>query len=93
MKTLGSGGAVPPFLTSALDGGEWSASCPGHFTPGKEPQYPLDRRLVGPRERAEKNLLPLLGIKLWPSNLLQVPILTKLSQFPKLHDMNKKNYA
>jgi hypothetical protein len=23
------------FLTSALAGGEWSASCPGHFTPGK----------------------------------------------------------
>jgi hypothetical protein len=22
-------------LTSALDGGEWSASCPGHFTPRK----------------------------------------------------------
>jgi hypothetical protein len=21
------------FLTSALDGGEWSASCPGRFTP------------------------------------------------------------
>jgi len=24
-------------LTSALEGGEWSASCPGSFTPGKEP--------------------------------------------------------
>jgi hypothetical protein len=23
-----------PFLTSALDGGEWSASSPGRFTPG-----------------------------------------------------------
>jgi len=23
------------FLTSALDGGEWSASRPGHFTPGE----------------------------------------------------------
>jgi hypothetical protein len=21
------------FLTIALEGGEWSASCPGHFTP------------------------------------------------------------
>jgi hypothetical protein len=29
----GSGGVVPQFLTSVLDGGEWSASCPGHFTP------------------------------------------------------------
>jgi hypothetical protein len=25
------------FLTSALVGGEWSASRPGRFTPGKEP--------------------------------------------------------
>jgi hypothetical protein len=30
----GSGGIAPIHsLTSALDGGEWSASCPGHFTP------------------------------------------------------------
>jgi hypothetical protein len=32
---MGSGGVAPPFLTSALGGGEWSASCPGHFTPGE----------------------------------------------------------
>jgi hypothetical protein len=29
----GSGGIAPPFLTSALDGGEWSASRPGWCTP------------------------------------------------------------
>jgi len=30
-------------LTSALDGGEWLASRPGHFTPwGKSPLYPLE---------------------------------------------------
>jgi hypothetical protein len=28
----GSGGTVPPFLASVLDGGEWSASLPGSFT-------------------------------------------------------------
>jgi hypothetical protein len=28
-------------LTSALDGGEWSASRPGRFTPGKEPLLPI----------------------------------------------------
>jgi hypothetical protein len=34
------------FFTSALDGGEWSASCFGHALPlGKDPQYPLDRRV------------------------------------------------
>jgi hypothetical protein len=28
-------------LTSALVGGEWSASLPGRFTPGKEPPVPI----------------------------------------------------
>jgi hypothetical protein len=26
---------APPFLTSALRGGKWAASRPGHFTPGE----------------------------------------------------------
>jgi hypothetical protein len=26
-----------PFVTSALEGGLWSASRPGRFTPGKDP--------------------------------------------------------
>jgi hypothetical protein len=30
-----SGGIDPPFLATALDGGEWSASRPGHFTLGE----------------------------------------------------------
>jgi hypothetical protein len=29
------------FLTSALNGGEWSASRPGRFSPGKGPQIPI----------------------------------------------------
>jgi hypothetical protein len=38
------------FLTSALDGGEWSASRPGRVLPwGKELRYPLYRRLGGPQ--------------------------------------------
>jgi hypothetical protein len=28
-------------LALALDGGEWSASHPGHFTPGKETLVPI----------------------------------------------------
>jgi hypothetical protein len=39
-------------LTSALDGGEWSASRSGRFTQGKSPRYPLDRRLGGPQSRS-----------------------------------------
>jgi hypothetical protein len=31
------------FLTSALDGGEWSPTLSGRFTP----RYPLDRRVSG----------------------------------------------
>ena len=33
--------------TSSLDGGKWSASRPGRFTPGKEPLYPFNMRLGG----------------------------------------------
>jgi hypothetical protein len=36
MKTYrGNGGIVPPFLSSALDEGEWSDSRPGRFTSGE----------------------------------------------------------
>jgi hypothetical protein len=50
----GSGGIVPLSLnlhlvsTSALHGGGWSASRSGRFIPGKETQYALRWRLVGP---------------------------------------------
>jgi hypothetical protein len=38
------------FLTTALVGGEWSASLPGRFTPEERaPRYGLDKRLDGPR--------------------------------------------
>jgi hypothetical protein len=41
------------FTTSALDGGEWSASRPGRSLPrGKDPRYPLYRRLGGPQSRS-----------------------------------------
>jgi hypothetical protein len=43
-----SGVAAPPLLTSALDGGECSASLAGRFTPQKiAPRYLLERRLGG----------------------------------------------
>jgi hypothetical protein len=45
------------FLTSALDGGERSASLPGHFTP-KEKAFgtPLYRRLGGPKSRSGRGV-------------------------------------
>jgi hypothetical protein len=37
------------FLTSALVGGEWSASRPCHFTPGKEAPAPIGYEVGDPR--------------------------------------------
>jgi hypothetical protein len=51
---VGSEGIAPPFLTSALDEGEWSASCLGHFDPGE--RAPSTLRIggwVGPRTELE----------------------------------------
>jgi len=49
-------------VTSVLDGGGWSTSCPGRFNLGKVSRYPLHRRLGVPRNRyalARKISLPL----------------------------------
>jgi hypothetical protein len=43
------------FLTSAIDGGEWSASRPDRALPReKDPRYTLDRRLGGPQSWSGK---------------------------------------
>jgi hypothetical protein len=68
MKTYGgSRGTTPPFLTSVIDGGEYLASRPSHFTR----RDPLNKRLGGFQSQSgcceEKNLLPLTGIEPWPS--------------------------
>ena len=49
-------------LKVSARGGECSTEGLGHFTPGKEPQYPLYRRMGGPhglsgRVRRRENLL------------------------------------
>jgi hypothetical protein len=50
MKTWGSGGIAPLFLTSALDEGEWFASRPCRFTPGERaPGTHWIGGCVGPR--------------------------------------------
>jgi hypothetical protein len=50
----GRGGIAPTHKkTSAIDGGEWSASRPAAlYSRGKDPPYPLDRRLGGPQSRS-----------------------------------------
>jgi hypothetical protein len=46
----GSGRIAPPFLTSALDGGEWSASRPGGFINGeRDPIAHWIAAYLGPR--------------------------------------------
>jgi hypothetical protein len=39
-------------MTTALEGGERSASRPGRFLPPGKTRYPLYRRLVGPQGRS-----------------------------------------
>jgi hypothetical protein len=40
-------------LTTTLDGVGWLQPSPLHFTPGKETQYALCRRLCGPEDRSK----------------------------------------
>jgi hypothetical protein len=48
----GSGGTLPLFTTSSLDGGEWSVLRPGRFKPGNELRNPLSMKLYKPQESA-----------------------------------------
>jgi hypothetical protein len=50
-----------PFLTSALDAGKWSASCPSYFTFGE-----ISSRRHGGHCRNETTLLSLPGIEPQP---------------------------
>jgi hypothetical protein len=68
MKTWGSGGIPPPLLTAALDGGEWSPSRPGHFTPKEiAPGVHWIGGWVGPRSSPDavekKNLAPARAVQ------------------------------
>ena len=47
-------------MTAALEGGEWSAACPGRTLPPEKTRYPFYRRLGGPQERSgcAENLVP-----------------------------------
>jgi hypothetical protein len=91
----GSGGIDPPFLTSALDSGEWPASCSCRFTPRERAP---DTHWIGGRmaPRAglgrcgvETNLLPLPGIEPRPSSPSPI-IPTELSRLP--NSRKKKSF-
>jgi hypothetical protein len=74
------------FLTAALDGGEWSASCPAVLLvqPGKNYRYPLDRRLGEPQSWSghggeKERSLPLPGIEPRSSSPITVQTCSSLS--------------
>jgi hypothetical protein len=75
-------------LTSALEGGEWSASHPQLLLPGgKSLWYPLDSRLGWLQSwsrhcEVQKNLLSLPGIESQLSSLYPI---TMLIELPWLH--------
>jgi hypothetical protein len=53
----------------ALDGGEWSSSCPDRFTPqGKTHWYPLDRSMVGPQSQFEYGVEEKIPSPRWELN-------------------------
>jgi hypothetical protein len=84
-RHMGSGSIDPPFLTSALDGGEWSASRPGRYTPGDmAPGTHWIWGWGGSQSRSkrcgEEKILLLPGIDPRPTNSQAVAIPTELSR-------------
>jgi hypothetical protein len=83
---MGSGGTAPPFLTSTLDGIEWSALRLGRFTP----DIHFIGNWVGPRDSLEaverEKIVPPLEIK--PDSPARSPSLYRLSFRPE--KTNKK---
>jgi hypothetical protein len=53
-KHTGGSRDLAALTTSSLYRGEWSTSHPVRFTPRKEPQFPLNRRLGGLQSRSER---------------------------------------
>jgi hypothetical protein len=76
----GSGGIAPTVFTLALDGSEWSVSCPSHFTPreialGKEAGWaPELVSTLGSREES----LAFIGNRTLAVQLIAHAMLTEL---------------
>jgi hypothetical protein len=67
---LGVDAVIHVFLTSELDGDEWSASGPGHFTPGEKTTgthwiggWVSPRTGLDEMEKRQFLILPGLGLK------------------------------
>jgi hypothetical protein len=59
---------APPFLTSALDGGEWSAPCPCHFTPRETARTHCIGSWVGRRGGLDFKEKGNISFPYWESN-------------------------
>jgi hypothetical protein len=88
----GNGALLSPFLTSILDGGEWSDSRPGRFTPGKQPPVPIVQEAGWASEpvwtlwRREQSLSPTRIQTPTPRSSSLGTILTELSRLPDCTD-------
>jgi hypothetical protein len=88
-RRMGSGVLAPPFLTTALDGGELSASRPGRFTPKKESSEPIEYGAVWSLVPVwtlwgRENFLSLPAIKPRPSSPQPVAIPTELPRLLRI---------
>jgi hypothetical protein len=73
------------FLTSALDGGEWSTSCQAALTKPPHPTDPLNARVGGPHSQSgllQNTYLTLAGIRTPDSRTRSLDTSTMLSRLP-----------
>jgi hypothetical protein len=79
-----------------FDVGEWSASRPCRFTPGKQPRSPLYRRLGAPQSWSrhygkEKNILSLPGME--PASSIVLPVAQSLYRLNQGHAKMESCYS
>jgi hypothetical protein len=77
---MGCGGVAPPFLTSALVGGEWSASRPGRFASGE--RAPATHCIQGwvDLRRGEEKILDLCRISNSDPSVVQ-PVASRYTDY------------
>jgi hypothetical protein len=90
MAHRGSRGIALPFMTTALEGGERSASCPDHFLPLGKTQYPLYRKLGGPQGRSGqvRKISPPPGFNPWTIQ----PVASRYATQPVITTSTSKNF-
>jgi len=77
-------------LISALYGGGWSTTCPGHLSPGKK-WYPLHGRLGGPQRQSGQvqKISPPLGFNPWTIQPIDASPVTVYTPHCYVHHANE----